>query len=60
MSHKEIDPINIAFLVKEVHNLKDEIKKINSNINNLWQELTDLREEVEALTENYSKHIGEY
>jgi len=60
MSHKEIDPINVAFLVKKVYILEEEIKKINKNLNNLWEELSDLKDEQEALSENYSKHIGEY
>lgn len=64
----------IALIIKQNQELKEKIEKLETDVNFLqkngnqqWKELTDLSEdlenfkdEIEALRENYSKHIGEY
>lgn len=45
MSHKEVDPINFAFMVKELAQLKE-------NIQNLWEAINETNDRVLELENN--------
>lgn len=60
MTSEKIDYINLAFLTKEIAQLKLDFKDQAKRINEIYGELSDISDKIEALEEKVSAEAGEY
>jgi len=62
MSSKKIDYINLAFLLKEIAELKLAAKDTEKKINEIYGELSDISEQIEELNsiECFDERVNDF